>query len=46
MRTLHAQHGIAAQRVASASMDHVAHELRERMRNLLAGEDPNAQVVH
>ena len=45
MRTRHAQHDIAAQRVASASMDHVAHELRERMRNILAGEDPNAQVV-
>ena len=45
MRILHAQHVVAAQRVASASMDHVAHELRDRMRKLLEGEDPDAQVV-
>ena len=45
MRTLHAQHGTTSQRVASASVDHVAQELRERMRDILAGEDPNARVV-
>ena len=45
MRILHAQHVVEAQRIASVSTAHVAHELRDRMRRLLAGEDPDAQDV-
>ena len=45
MRILHAQHVVEAQRIASVSTAHVAHELQDRMRRLLVGEDPDAQDV-
>ena len=45
MRILHAQHVGEAQRFACASTAHAALELRDRMKKLLAGEDPDSQDV-